>query len=377
MADFSLERLLGGMTPAAFLADYWQKQPLLVRQALPGFGDWLDRDGLAALASRDDAESRLVRFRRGRCELEHGPFVAEDLRALPKRNWSLLVSGVNHLLDAGDQLLRRFDFLPRARLDDLMVSDAPPGGGIGPHFDSYDVFLIQGSGRRRWEISAQDDLTLVDGAPLRILRDFCVDASWVLEPGDMLYLPPRLAHNGVALTDCMTWSVGFRAPKAGEIAGRFLDYLQDRLDLEGMYADPGLKQPAHAGEIPAELLDWTARAIRALRWDKRDIADFLGGYLSEPKPHVFFDPPARPLSRAAFARRAAREGVALDARSQLLFRGRAFYINGECLEVAPSQARALRGLADQRILAAEKIAAGLLDPLHAWYRHGYLKLGAT
>jgi len=376
MDDFSLEGLLGGITPAAFLAEYWQAKPLLVRQALPGFGDWLDRDGLAALAGRDDAESRLVRFRRGRCDLEHGPFEAETLRALPKRNWSLLVSGVNHLLDEGDRLLRRFDFIPRARLDDLMVSDAPPGGGIGPHFDSYDVFLIQGRGRRRWEISAQDDLSLVDGAPLRILKNFRVDASWVLEPGDMLYLPPRLAHNGVALTDCMTWSVGFRAPKAGEIAGRFLDYLQDHLDLEGLYADPGLRQPVHAGEIPAELLEWTARTLRAVRWDKRDIGDFLGRYLSEPKPHVFFDQPQRPLAFAAFARRAAREGVALDARSQLLFRGRAFYINGECIEVAPSQARALRKLADQRTLPAAAIEEGLLEPLHDWYRHGYLKLGA-
>lgn len=377
MADFSLERLLGGLTPARFLAEYWQRRPLLVRQALPGFGDWLDRDGLAALAQRDDAESRLVCFRRGRCELEHGPFTPEQLSALPRRNWSLLVSGVNLLLDDGDRLLRRFDFLPRARLDDLMVSDAPPGGGIGPHFDSYDVFLIQGQGRRRWEISAQDDLTLVDGAPLRILQNFRVDDSWVLEPGDMLYLPPRLAHNGVALTDCMTWSVGFRAPKAGEIAGRFLDYLHDHLDLEGLYADPGMRQPAHAGEIPADLLDWTARTLRAVRWDKRDIGDFLGRYLSEPKPHVFFDPPQRALSLAAFARRAARAGVVLDARSQLLFHGRAFFINGECIEVAPAQARALRMLADQRTLPAEELAEDLLALLHDWYRHGYLKLGSA
>lgn len=377
MADFSLERLLGGLTPARFLAEYWQRRPLLVRQALPGFGDWLDRDGLAALAQRDDAESRLVRFRRGRCELEHGPFTPEQLRALPKRHWSLLVSGVNHLLDEGDRLLRRFDFIPRARLDDLMVSDAPPGGGIGPHFDSYDVFLIQGRGRRRWEISAQDDLTLVDGAPLRILKNFRVDDSWVLEPGDMLYLPPRLAHNGVALTDCMTWSVGFRAPKADEIAGRFLDHLHDHLELDGLYADPGLRQPAHAGEIPAAMLDWAAQTIRALRWDKRDIADFLGRYLSEPKPHVFFDPPRRPLSFAAFARRAAKQGVALDARSQLLFRGRAFFINGERVELDAAGARALRGLADRRELPAGACAETLMPLLHDWYRAGYLTLGSA
>ena len=377
MADFSLSRLLGGMTPETFLAEHWHKKPLLVRQALPGFGDWLDRDGLAELAGRDDAESRLALFRRGRCELEHGPFAEETLRALPKRNWSLLVSGVNHLLADADRLMRCFDFIPHARLDDLMVSDAPPGGGIGPHFDSYDVFLIQGRGRRRWEISEQDDLAIIEDAPLRILKNFRVDASWDLEPGDMLYLTPRFAHNGVALTDCMTWSVGFRAPTAREIAGRFLDYLQDHLDLEGIYADPGLQRPRHAGEIPAELLAWTASTIRALRWNKRDIGDFLGRYLSEPKPHVFFDPPSRPLSFAAFAKRAAREGVALDARSQLLFRGRAFYMNGECVEIDPPGARVLRRLADQRVLPAEDLAEELLALLHDWYRAGYLKLGAT
>jgi 50S ribosomal protein L16 3-hydroxylase len=141
-------------------------------------------------------------------------------------------------LPQADWLLHRFDFIPAARLDDLMVSFAPPGGGVGPHFDSYDVFLIQGQGRRRWEISAQDDLTVVEGAPLRILREFRVDESWELEPGDMLYLPPQLAHNGVALTDCMTWSIGFRAPKAEEIVNQFLTYLQDNLALPGMYSDP-------------------------------------------------------------------------------------------------------------------------------------------
>jgi 50S ribosomal protein L16 3-hydroxylase len=172
MSEFSLQRLLGGLTPEAFLAEYWQKKPLLVRQALPGFAGWLNRASLSELAQRDAAESRLVRFTRGQCLLDHGPFEAEDLANLPKKNWSLLVSGVNLFLPDGDALLHAFDFIPFARLDDLMVSFAPPGGGVGPHFDSYDVFLIQGQGRRRWEISAQDDLEVIDGAPLRILKHF-------------------------------------------------------------------------------------------------------------------------------------------------------------------------------------------------------------
>ena len=372
MADFSLDRLLGGLSPERFLAEYWQKKPLLVRQALPGFGGWLDRAGLSRLACRDDAESRLVQFQRKQCLLDHGPFEEADLDVLPRRGWSLLVSGVNHLLPEGDDLLHRFDFIPQARLDDLMVSFAPPGGGVGPHFDSYDVFLIQGQGRRRWEISGQDDLEVVEGAPLRILKRFRVDQSWELEPGDMLYLPPRFAHNGVALTACMTWSVGFRAPQAREIVAQFLNYLQDHLDMEGLYADPDLARPRHPAELPRPMLDWAGRTIAGLRWTQKDIGDFLGRYLSEPKAHVFFDPPRRPLSVEALHAAVARRGVRLDARSQLLFRGRDFYINGEHVRVAPALAPALSSLADNRRLAGQAMSPALSALLHPWYLAGYL-----
>lgn len=374
MARFSLKRLLGGLSTKRFLAEHWQKKPLLVRQALPGFGGWLDREGLSRLAGRDDAESRLVRHQRGRWTLHHGPFGFGDLEALPAKGWSLLVSGVNHLLPEGDALMNRFDFLPRARLDDLMVSFAPNGGGVGPHFDSYDVFLIQGLGRRRWEISDQSDLALVPGAPLRILQNFQATQSWELEAGDMLYLPPRYAHNGVALGDCMTWSVGFRSPTSQEVAGQFLNYLQDRLELGGIYSDPSPNYGRHPGQLPAPLLDWADQTIRRMRWGKGEVADFLGRYLSEPKAHVFFDPPRRPLSPARFAQAVARKGIRLDPRSQLLFRGRRFFINGEALDVPSEAAAVLRQLADRRQLPPTLLSGGLLAILHDWYGAGYLAL---
>jgi 50S ribosomal protein L16 3-hydroxylase len=377
MARFSLERLLGGITPEAFLAEYWQKKPLLVRQALPGFGDWLNRDSLSALAQRDDAESRLVRFTRGQCLLDRGPFEADDLAGLPKKNWSLLVSGVNHFLPDGDALLHAFDFIPLARLDDLMVSFAPPGGGVGPHFDSYDVFLIQGQGRRRWEISAQDDLEVMDGAPLRILKRFTPEQSWDLEPGDMLYLPPQYAHNGVALTDCMTWSVGFRVPTAEDMVGNFLNYLQDNLKPSGIYQDPDLKRPRHPAEIPGTMLDQVAAMLKAIHWDKDTVADFLGSYISEPKSHIFFDPPERPLKQAAFAKAAAKQGLRLDPRSQLLFRGDIFYMNGERTVSTPEALATLQSLADHRRLAPGTIDAALLPQLHEWYVAGYLLPGTN
>lgn len=366
--------LLGGLSAEGFLREYWQKKPLLIRAAVPGIEGRLEPPGLKRLACRDEVESRLVRHQRGRWRLDHGPFAAEDLCTLPGQGWSLLVSGVNHWLPYADALLGEFNFVPYARLDDVMVSLAPPGGGVGPHFDSYDVFLIQGRGTRRWEVSDQDDLELVEDAPLRILKRFRPSQSWVLEPGDMLYLPPRLAHNGVALSECMTWSIGFRAPTHQEIAGAFLAYLQDRLALEGRYADPDLTVPVHPAELPETMVARLGSVIDGIHWDKDDILDFLGCYLSEPKPNVFFDPPRRPMSTETFAMSASIAGVRLDARTRLLFSGGVFFINGERVEVPGQARRTLITLADRRSLPPECIPAALLPLLYDWYVAGYLTL---
>lgn len=374
LANLTAEQLLGGLTPQAFLRDYWQKRPLLVRQALPGFGNQLGPEDLQRLACREDAESRLVRLSRGQWRLDHGPFQAEELDQLPRRNWSLLVSGVNMLLPYGDRLLRAFGFLPHARLDDLMVSYAPDGGGVGPHFDSYDVFLLQGLGRRRWEISDQRDLDLVENAPLRILKRFEPTQSWELEPGDLLYLPPKYAHNGIALGPCMTWSIGFRAPKAGEICAAFLDYLQDRMgDSLELYADPDLTPPDHPAELTPMMLDRLAAMLQRIRWSSADIHDFLGRYLSEPKPEVFFEPPKRPIPLEQFAQSAMEHGLTLDARSRLLFiKGGLFFINGENVQAPKACDKVLMELADHRGIAARKLSASILPILYEWYGAGYL-----
>lgn len=369
---YPIKTLLGGLSPERFLAEYWQKKPLLVRQAIPGFHGLLGKNELIELACRDDAESRLVRANRGRWSLDHGPFEPEDLSALPKRGWSLLVQGVNHFLPSAEQLLYSFNFVPFTRLDDLMVSFAPDGGGVGPHFDSYDVFLIQGLGRRRWEISAQTDLDLVEGAPLRILKRFQVEQSWELEPGDMLYLPPQYAHNGVALGDCMTYSVGFRAPPTQEIATQFLVYLQDQLALSGRYADPKLKRPRHPAEIGEETLQQLEKMIAKIRWNRRDIADFAGRHLSEPKAHIFFEPPARPLGLGAFRKQVGKHGLRLDPRSLLLFKGSAFFINGETIRATAEAAPLLRRLADRRQLGPTALTDEPAGVLYEWYRLGYL-----
>ena len=202
------QTLLGGLSPKDFLRRHWQKRPLLVRRALPGFRGVASSAQLAALARRPDVESRLVQRSGARWRVEQGPFEQIALR----RNSTLLANGVNLHRGAADALLRRFDFLPQARLDDVMVSWAGPGGGVGPHVDSYDVFLVQGAGRRVWRLQRPRAWRMVEGAPLRLVADFVPDEELLVEPGDVLYVPPGWAHDGVALEECQTCSVGLRAP---------------------------------------------------------------------------------------------------------------------------------------------------------------------
>jgi 50S ribosomal protein L16 3-hydroxylase len=369
------KRLLGGLDVNRFLRRHWQKKPLLVRCAMapPAV---ITRDALFELARRDDVESRIVLRRGRRLQIHHGPFTKRALGALPRRNWTLLVQGVNHHLPAAHALLMKFAFIPYARLDDVMVSYAAPGGGVGPHFDSYDVFLLQGAGRRRWETSTQTDLALVDDAPLKILRNFRPDDCSVLEPGDMLYLPPHVAHNGVAIDECITCSIGFRAPDTQELATRFLEFLQDTLALDGRYADPELKFQRYPAHIGAPMLRQTAVMLSRIRWNTNDVARFLGRHLTEPKANVIFDPPLRPLARAAFARAARHRGVHLVLKSQMLYGNGAVFINGEEQAVHGTAARTLRRLADRRALPrGSALDSAASELIHEWYRAGYLGLG--
>lgn len=365
---------LGGITAQQFLEEYWQKKPLLIRQAFPDFGDWLSPEELAGLACEEDVQSRLVLHNRGKWKLEHGPFTEECFTTLPPKDWTLLVQGVNHFLPEGEQLLQQFNFIPTARLDDLMVSYAPDGGGVGPHFDSYDVFLLQGQGRRLWRISQQQDMALVEGAPLRILKHFETEQEWLLEPGDMLYLPPRYAHWGIASGPCMTWSIGFRAPSAQELTTQFLAHLQENLRIDGMYADPDLALQAHPAEISEQMVNKVEMLLRGITWDSQDIVTFLGRYLTEPKSHIVFHPPRR-IGEQKFAARLAEQGLQLDLKSLMLTRDKLVFINGESCEIDSSSMQFMRQLADTRSLPPLPLAqqaASQVDLLRQWYHAGYL-----
>ena len=353
----------------------WQRKPLLVRKAFPGFEDPLSPAEVKALAGREEAQARLVVRKGAAWSVEHGPIPPSRFRKLPPRDWTVLVQDTNHFNARAERLLEAFDFVPHARIDDVMVSLAAPGGGVGPHVDSYDVFLLQGRGRRRWRISGQADHAFVPGLDLRILRRFQPERQWVLEPGDMLYLPPGIAHEGVAESECLTWSIGFRAPSDAELVQGFLDFLRDRLSPGGQYRDPGGAAAREPGAIPPAMLAHAVGAMRSVRWGEARVREFLGRHLSEPKAHVFFEPPARPLAPARFAALAARRGLALDPRSRLLFSGTMFFVNGEPL-AAPAAARPwLRRLANRRRLEAPVEAPEAFWRIaHEWYARGYAGL---
>jgi len=358
------QTLLGGLSAHEFLRRHWQKRPLLVRRALPGFRGVVGKSALRALSARGDVESRLVERRGRRWRVTHGPLPAKCFTNAGGRNWTLLVNGVNHHAAAAERLLRRFAFLPQARLDDVMVSYAAPGGGVGPHFDSYDVFLVQGEGRRIWRLSHPRPFTLVEAAPLKLIEGFVPEEEYLLEPGDLLYLPPGWGHDGIALEECFTCSVGLRAPRGAELGAAFLDYLHERGLPDAQYRDPGLEPARRAARIDARMVDFAAQLLGRIRWRRSDVANFLGRFLTTPKQEVVFS-----------ARRAAkRRTIELHPKTQLLYRGARFFINGEAFVPRPDQRHVLARLADARRIEARALArAGLERLILRWRRAGYLR----
>ena len=248
---------LGEIGVARFLTEFWQKKPCLIRQAFPGFVSPLDGDDLAGLACDELAESRWVigNFRDRNWQLRTGPFSDGDFTSLPENDWTLLVQDVEKHYPPLQDLMSRFDFLPGWRLDDLMVSFAAAGGSVGPHVDQYDVFLLQGKGRRHWQIAASFEPALLADCPLNVLERFIPEEEWTLEPGDMLYLPPNLAHHGIALEPGVAYSIGLRAPSAADLMQALGEWLSFRDTEGGRYSDPDLHAPNRLGEIDRQALE--------------------------------------------------------------------------------------------------------------------------
>ncbi len=368
--------LLNDLTPEVFLAEYWQKKPLLIRQAIPNFEGLLTPNELAGLACEEDVESRIIQQLKTGWHVEDGPFAEDDLTSLPDADWTLLVQSVNHHLPEAAALLSQFNFIPHARMDDLMVSYAPVGGSVGAHLDSYDVFLLQGSGTRRWKINKQPNTEFIEGEPIKVLAQFEAEEEWVLAPGDMLYLPPSIAHHGISESDdCMTYSIGFRAPKIQELMSAFLDYLQELPDAKGWYEDADLSLQAQPAEISGAMIEKVSAMFSNITWDNSHISDFLGRYLTEPKPNVIFEPQAA-IDVDTLAKQLSQHTLTLDLKSLMLSHQQQFYLNGEHLPVTPALTESMQTLANQRALDARHLdraqLTALANSLHAAYLAGYI-----
>jgi len=361
--------LLGGLSPRQFMRRHWQKHPCLIRQAVPGVKPPIDRAALFELAGRDDVESRLVASTCGRWSLRHGPFTRRQIPPGTRPGWSLLVQGLDLHVPAAHELLSRFRFVPEARLDDVMVSYASDGGGVGPHLDSYDVFLLQVHGRRRWRCGPVRDASLVPGVPVKLLANFEFTEEWVLDPGDMLYLPPRWGHDGVAVgNDCMTCSVGFRTPTPTETAREVLQRMTDALDAsadEPHYRDPAGSATATPGLIPESLHRFAQKAVIDALNDAHSLACALGESLTEPKSIVWFQ---------GGDELGEQQGVRLDARSRMMYDSHHVFINGESFRASGRDARLMRALADARRLDASAVAqlgGDARELLRDWVESGW------
>ena len=366
-------QLLGGLAPKAFMQRHWQKKPLVIRQAIPGLISPLNRTDLLDLAAQDEVQSRLVAQASGDGKqpwrFKHGPFNRKALPPFKQPGWTLLVQSVDLLDERVHALMNQFRFVPDARLDDLMVSYATDGGGVGPHFDSYDVFLLQAHGQRRWRISRQKDLSLQPDMPLKILAHFEPEMEFVLDPGDMLYLPPRYAHDGVAVGECMTYSIGFRSPSKSELAAELLLRLADDVhDSVGdaLYRDPKQLAVVQSGAIPDALVDFARGALADALRHPMALHRVLGEYLTEPKDQVSFQ---------AGAVQSSGRQLILDRRTRMMYDTQHVFLNGDSFLASGRDAQLMRQLADGRCLDASdvqrlsKAARGLVDD---WCEAGWM-----
>ncbi len=362
--------LLGGLSSEVFMRRHWQKKPLLMRGACPEACALIDRSGLFSLAGKAEVESRWVVREGGSWQLAHGPFNRRALQAMRKPGSTLLVQGVDLHVQAAHELLARFYFLPSARLDDVMVSWASDGGGVGPHVDSYDVFLLQIQGQRRWRVGPLQDAALEPDLPLKVLRHFVPTDEWVLEAGDMLYLPPGWAHDGVAQGECLTASIGFRAPAKQALGREVLQCLLDGvepLEADPLYRDPHQGATLNAGRIPLALATFAFDAVAQLLRQPKALACALGEVLSEPKPNVWFEE-GQVLPNMV--------GVALDRRTRMIYDEHHVFINGESFRAGGKDARIMRRLADVRWLTAsqlEGLTPQARDLVDQWTQAGWLQ----
>jgi len=342
--------ILGKISNDVFLKKYWQKKPLLIRDAIKNFKSPITEKDLFRIAQNENAISRLIEFKRGIWQVKYGPFKKLDLPKKINTPWTILVQNMNHHLPFAESFLNLFKFIPYARLDDLMVSFATKKGSVGPHFDSYDVFLFQAKGEREWKISEQKKFSLDKKSAIKIITNFKVKNTWVLKPGDLLYLPPNVGHWGVSQSDdCLTYSIGFRAPGTFEIQSKFLDFIQDNLitNKNDLYRDPNLNLQKNPAEINSNMIKKIQQIVNQLRWNTNSINNFIGQLLTEPIEGAVFET-SKSMTAEVFIKDLIKKPLKLNPKTRMLFIKNNFFINGELIEADKKSIMYLKQLANDR-----------------------------
>jgi 50S ribosomal protein L16 3-hydroxylase len=352
---------------ALFLRDYWQQRPLLIRNPWKDWRNPLEPDELAGLACEEGVESRLITRAADRLAMESGPLPESRFSELESGPWTLLVQAVDQHVPDVAALIEPFRFVPDWRIDDVMVSYATDGGGVGPHFDQYDVFLVQGLGRRRWRVGPRCDANtpLLPHEDLRLIGDFHATEDWILQPGDILYVPPCYAHDGVAVgDDCMTYSIGFRAPSRAELIEGWSEHLADTMAEDDRYADPGLVPQPNPGEITAPAIDRLHAMVMEALSDRDAFARWFGSHNSLPKYAEADWRPEEPIGREV-VRALLEEGVPLSRNPASRFafirqQGAAIllFVDGDCHDCAGDAAQLAEQLCAARTLVVEPRLAG-------------------
>ena len=370
---------LSGLPVEQFMQEDWHIKPRLFKQAFPNFEPLCDIETIEEMASDEDIESRLIVKENANWSLEHGPF--ENLPDLETPEWTILIQGIDHHLPQAYDLLQQFRFIPDARLDDVMLSLASNGGGVGPHYDSYDVFLLQMHGTRRWKIGPLNNTTLIEGAPLKLLEQFEPAQDYLLEPGDMLYLPPNYGHDGVAQGVCSTLSIGFRALTKAEVLSALLHELADQVANDEqlkttLFADPKRGIQKNPAEIPNDLLKFGIDALHTFSPETEDISKTIGKLLSEPKPNVYFINNTEEMTENDIIDILKDKGVSLSMQTRMLFKGNHVYINGDCISPKdPDCLKNLQDLAKIREINPSTVKKLISNPEYAFYLVGFAKAG--
>lgn len=370
---------IAGLPVEQFMKEDWHTRPRLFRQAFPSFAPLCDLDTIAEMASDEDIESRLIQHSKEGWTLEHGPF--EELPSMKKKAWTVLIQGIDHHLPEAYELLQLFRFIPDARLDDVMLSLASDGGGVGPHYDSYDVFLLQMHGKRRWKIGPLLNAELEDNVPLKILKNFQPTEEFVLEPGDMLYLPPNYGHDGIAEGTCSTLSIGFRAPTQAEVLSGILRDLADQVDRDpvmssSLFSDPGRGLQKNPAELPNDVLDFGSTLFQQFTQKTPQILRSVGCLLTEPKPHVYFASNTDDQETHEIISTLSERGIALSMKTKMLYKDQFFFINGEAVNpTAPLTVKQLQMLANQHEMEPADATEALKNSEFQYFLVGFAKAG--